>query len=334
VGDVWGGCRLTTVQLPEGGSVTVKAGGIGRAVIGKLVSTNDLSDCDLTLTPLLPAIPYPDGLDAAAKQDWVNKWFWSNAAENYRIWYRGTPQVESRFFGGSWPVKIGADGSFQIDDVPAGDYELVATFLAGQQGRARPGPISFDQTGIISKKFTMPDGDNLTALPALDLGAVGESGVNNAKTEEAAAKITVAEPSAHEPVTVGMASDRAAIRPGELFDLVVQVRIAEGHHIYPEWTSPSNTFAATKVNLALPEGITALSDWSFPPPVRTGSDWVYTNKIVLQRSFKVRSDVPAGALSIKGALRCQACNDQLCWPAKDLPLAATIQVGNPTKGNP
>jgi hypothetical protein len=330
IGDVWAGCRLAVVKAPEGGHAQVKAGGFGRAVMGKLVSTNNFANCIADLTPMLPPIPYPDGLDDAAKQKWVADWFWSEAGQKYRIWYGGTPQVESfRQFPHSWAVNVAADGSFQIDDVPAGDYTLSANFrdpsdkypgMAMRLGR---------NAAALTYKFTVPPGDDLPTLPALELGTIGET------KPAPEIEVDVAEPSAQVPVTVGISSSPRSVQPGQFFDVLVRARIAEGHHIYAANPFSTNVFIPTTAKLTLPEGVEAVSDWITPAVSRAKDrELIYTNSIVFHQSLKVNPKARPGPVSIKGELRCQACNDQLCWPPKNLPFSTAVTIEPSSKGTP
>lgn len=328
LGDVWAGCRLAVVNAPEGGRAQVKAGGNGRTVRGKLVSTNDFSNCDLRLSAVLPGIPYPDGLDGAAKQEWAAKWFWSDAGAKYRIWYGGTPQADIfRQSLRSWQVKVEADGTFQIDDVPPAHYRLNATF---QVKGENPWGGTFQQGGesrAPTHTFSIPPGDNLPEMPALDLGTIGEI--------KPLVEIAVAEPSAKEPVTVAMKTDRPSARPGEVFEITVRARIAEDHHIYAANAANSKTFTPTTLKLTLPDGVETASEWSMPVTTQAADgEYIFTNSVTFHRSLKVRADAAGGPLSINGELKCQACNGQLCWPPKTFPLSTTFTVQPQLKGTP
>jgi hypothetical protein len=331
LGDVWAGCRLLVVKVPEGETVTVKARGSGRTVTGRFVSTNDFSKCLATLTQTVPPVPYPDGLDAAAKDKWAAEWFWSDAGEKYRIWLQGPPQTGASMYSHSahsWAVKVGTDGSFEIPDVPDGAYTLRADFLSSEEtgGFGRYVPGLRNKTGGLTYDFMVQPGDNLSALPPQDLGTIGDAPPDM--------EFPVAEPSAHEPVTVAMKADHAGMNPGETFQLVVRVRIAEGHHIYGP-TPKSKTFTGTSVSLDLPAGVEAVSDWSQPAAVQApDGELIYTNSISFSRSFKTSTAAGSGPISLKGGLHYQVCNDQLCWPPKTIPLSATLAVGHSSNGTP
>jgi hypothetical protein len=330
-GDVWAGCRLLVVDVPEGQTVSVKAGGIGRTVSGRFNSTNDFLKCLATLTRLLPPVPYPDGLDAAAKDVWAAGWFWSDAAEPYRIWLGGPPQSEapkfSRPTGHTWAVKVATDGTFEISDVPAGTYALEANFMSPPQTGFFPmnGSRMGSESDRLTCNFTVLPGDNLPVLPPQDLGIIGDT----LKEVE----FPVTEPSPHEPVTFAIKTDPAEVKPGDTFQVLVRVRIAKGHHIYAA-VPKSKAFTGTSISLRLPPGVEAISDWSEPAAVRAqDGELVYTNSILYGRSFKL-SPTAVGPVWLKGEVHYQACNDQLCWPPKTLTFSAPLSIRQPPNGTP
>jgi hypothetical protein len=316
------------VNVPEGGTVSVNAGGNGRTVIGRLVSTNDFSTCLATLTRPLPPIPFPAGLDATAINKWAAGWFWSDAAEPYRIWLGGPPQADTppynRQNSHSWAVKINPDGSFEIPDVPAGTYMLVARF----SDQATPGAFGPRMNAAdpklksVTQAFTVEPGANLPDLPPQDLGLIG-----NAAT--VTADIPVAEPSAHDPVTVALATDPAQVKPGGIFQVLLRARVADGYHIYAA-TPRSKTFTGTSISLKLPDGVESVSNWSTPAAISASDgELIFTNSVTFSRSLKVNAEAASGPLSFTGELRFQACNDQLCWPPKTIPFSATLTVQPP-----
>lgn len=163
-------------------------------------------------------------------------------------------------------------------------------------------------------------------LCLLSLG-LGLPGGGCAKLSPAANPIlAAAEPSRTNPVTAAMQPDPPYVRPGETFQLLVRVRIAGGHHIYGTNASPA-PFSPTTLTLILPEDLQPAGDWIAPRPTvtKTGAG-IYTDSVLFRRPLKVRSNAPLGELSIKGDILCQACTDELCWPAGKIALSASVAV--------
>jgi len=159
------------------------------------------------------------------------------------------------------------------------------------------------------------------------LGTIGES-------IPASVEIPAAEPSAHEPVTAAMKADPAPVKAGNTFQLLVRIRIADGHHIYGA-NPKSKTFTGTSVSLELPDGIESVADWTAPTPsVAPDGEPVYTNSVTFSRTLKLNGAAASGALSLKGELRFQVCDDQLCWPPKTIAIASTVTVQPTSKGTP
>jgi DsbC/DsbD-like thiol-disulfide interchange protein len=129
-------------------------------------------------------------------------------------------------------------------------------------------------------------------------------------------------------------TDRGEVAPGETFEVLVRVRIAAGHHIYAA-TPKSKAFTGTRVSLVLPSGVEAVSGWSEPAAVQArDGEMVYTNSVSYSRTFKLGSATVASPILLKGKLRYQACNDQLCWPPKTIPFSATLTVQQLSRGTP
>jgi hypothetical protein len=159
---------------------------------------------------------------------------------------------------------------------------------------------------------------------AMALGLIGSGCVDIARTGFPA--IPVADPSRAEPVTAGMQADRSVLSAGETFRILVRLRIAGGHYIYSTNT-PHGPFTPLTLKVVLPAGLEPAGDWMAPrPTVTKAGEEIYTDSALLWRRVRVRLNAPTGSLSIKGELRCQACAEDVCWPAAEIPLAVTVQV--------
>lgn len=130
------GRRLTTVKLNAGENKRVKLGGIGTTLGGSLEKLPGMDDeawkrVQATVFPVLPEVPVPDHLRGVAQAEWVEKWFWSDAAENYRMWTGRPPEAldstgRLTTFEGGWAVDVSEGGRFEIEDLPPGQYRLLA----------------------------------------------------------------------------------------------------------------------------------------------------------------------------------------------------------------
>jgi hypothetical protein len=273
----------------------------------------------LSVTPELPPIPYPAGLDAEAKQAWVKEWFWSEAGAPYRIWLGGSPQImpDGRDFLNqhSWAVSVASDGTFHIPDLPPGKYTLSAWLFEEPQQR----PPRQHLPPQVSLKFIVPDGTDLAGLPPLDVGELRT-------VPGSSAQISVPEPTRTEPVTARMQASRETLRAGDAFELLVRVRIAGEHHIYA-LNSAQKPFIPTTLKLVMPDGVEATEDWSAPQPGQ-GKDGekIYTDTILFRRPMKLRTGVHDDKLSFSGELRYQACTGELCWPPGTIALSTTVSV--------
>jgi hypothetical protein len=115
---------MTPAEFPAGKTVHIDLGGTGRPVLGKL----------------LP----PEGFRGQVR--------WNFAHVDARS--SGPGATESAHF---LSATVARDGSFHLDDVPAGDYLLTVMFMQDEVG------------GLWNHKFSVPSGGD-AANPPVDLG--------------------------------------------------------------------------------------------------------------------------------------------------------------------
>ena len=124
--------RLAAIKTPPfainpGETARVELGGTGRPVVGRLAGPDgagasaDFADTRGTLSLKLPEIPRPVGFefwDARRQQDFMAT-YWKSPEGRAR-------RQQARTFA----FRVSPDGGFRVEDVPPGDYELVAEVLA------------------------------------------------------------------------------------------------------------------------------------------------------------------------------------------------------------
>jgi hypothetical protein len=145
------------VQIENGKTTQVDLSTGKNAVIGKIAMPPGASaDSPLTILRLRPVVadpPYPPNLTQDQCRSWLQTWRQTPEGKAY-----GTKATEI-------PFTLDASGSFRIDDVSPGNYQLIAVFLrslpTGPQAKA-------DVLGAVQRKFelanTMGDFD-LGILP-------------------------------------------------------------------------------------------------------------------------------------------------------------------------
>ena len=126
-------------QLPADKTTQIELGGTGRAVIGKLqppagfvgVFKWRLAELHVqswsTLGPM-PAIDEPPAeiaKDAAQRAAWFEEWKKTAAGKAFIEWVTASNAEKQRIYAlPSYEASINRDGTFRLDDLPAGDYEL------------------------------------------------------------------------------------------------------------------------------------------------------------------------------------------------------------------
>ena len=153
------------VDVEGGKTTTVILGGTGRPVVGRIVMPKNL---DMTLADVQvmygrisverPKPPYPDNYDsmgADQQQAWKRNWARTPAGEAYR---RGPT---------SFAVAMESDGSFRVDDVPAGAHSLNVQLTPKDRSVCGGRPI-----GRAYKKFEIPEMPGGRSDEPFDLGEV------------------------------------------------------------------------------------------------------------------------------------------------------------------
>ncbi len=130
------GARSYSITLEPGKTTTVNLGGSGRAVIGKLLA--------------------PDTYEKAIPE-------WNNGS----LWLRRNgdiPGVADESFG----FRVEPDGTFRVDDLPSGTYQLFITVKELGSDRFADGPL----IGTLTKEFVIPPMDSGRSDKPLDLGEI------------------------------------------------------------------------------------------------------------------------------------------------------------------
>jgi beta-lactamase regulating signal transducer with metallopeptidase domain len=172
--NTWTHCR--PIDLPPGKTVRVDLGGTGRSVVGKLTPPSGLDvqvDWNFALAQLVPTLPdpppapIPDEIrdDDKARTAWGNEWL---ASDEGKAWQKQQEAHNALIYAmHRYAASIDPDGSFRLDDIPAGEYELTVRLQAAPAGGER-----FAQTviGTLRHVFTVPKMDGGRFDQPLDLG--------------------------------------------------------------------------------------------------------------------------------------------------------------------
>ncbi len=112
------------IEVQSGQTAEVIVGGKGRPVIGRLTRAPGLPEFPFQwvvarMWLAQPEPGFPEGFDdwdGARRKQWWDDYYQTDEGRRY---YEGAS---------SYAVKVGPDGSFRIDDVPEGQYWLVASY--------------------------------------------------------------------------------------------------------------------------------------------------------------------------------------------------------------
>lgn len=160
-------------EFTSGQTTTLKLGGTGRPVAGKLIAAADFKDKVLWNFVLIRAeadlpVPEPEEApadvqdDPVARKNWWDAWKTSEQGQKWLTDYREYNRIRSE--SPYITATVDRDGSFRIDDAPPGKYVLSARFSSSLD---RPSPGS-----LRNVKFEVPSVEEGQPTEALNLGTL------------------------------------------------------------------------------------------------------------------------------------------------------------------
>jgi beta-lactamase regulating signal transducer with metallopeptidase domain len=167
------------IELPAGETIKTDLGGTGQPVIGKLVPPKEFKgkvnwsfaevNVGTYLPPLpevaQPVVPKEIEQDPAKRQEWLRNWELTPPGKIWLSWKRTLKDRDNtRRSKPSFHASVDRDGSFRIDDMPAGNYEVRIWFHENAPGILRDFP------------FTVPPIEGPRSDIPLDLGVLTLTG--------------------------------------------------------------------------------------------------------------------------------------------------------------
>ncbi len=136
--EVTSSCRLP-VNFDAGKTTHIDIGGTGRPVVGQLLPPKGFEGqfkwqfMEILVQPYAPNLPPPQvppipadvAPDPVKRTAWFLQWQQTDAGKVYTAWAQMMKAAQdARNSGPLFTATVNRDGSFQIDDVPAGNYML------------------------------------------------------------------------------------------------------------------------------------------------------------------------------------------------------------------
>ena len=184
-----GSSHAKVVTAEPGQTVEVNIGGGGRAVVGRIDIPSDvkkgswmIGDASLRTIVKPPKMDVPTAdlqkMTMEERMAWFEKWKQSPEGKAFEEEQRKY-QEQSKYYG----VRVESDGSFRVDDVPAGAYTLNIT-LTDMPPANRGGPG--DEIAVTTHQFTMPPIAGGVSDEAFDLATLPVTRINRIKVGEVA----------------------------------------------------------------------------------------------------------------------------------------------------
>jgi hypothetical protein len=156
----------TSVQVQAGTTLRVQIGGTGRTLLGRFVFPDANRAVNwsrqmgfASIATKLARLPVPSGLSAGDMQKWQME-FWQSE--------EGLARTRAMR---SFPLEIQPDGSFTIEDVPPGAYELNAQLADSPIDPMSPRSLG-KPLGFIHQDVTVPEPADSQSTEPFDVGTV------------------------------------------------------------------------------------------------------------------------------------------------------------------
>jgi len=154
--------HVTLLEIQPGATAVVQIGGTGSIVSGRLALSGPEQATDwskrLVYAVVRTRIPYPPGLSLSARPEWLRQ-------------YEQTEEGRARI--GDWSqfaLDAQSDGSFTVEDVPPGDYEVCGQLLDAPLNPAVG--IKGHVIGSFRQEVAVPQPADAASTGKIDMGIV------------------------------------------------------------------------------------------------------------------------------------------------------------------
>jgi DsbC/DsbD-like thiol-disulfide interchange protein len=121
------------------------------------------------------------------------------------------------------------------------------------------------------------------------------------------------------------------LKVGSTADAAVEIVVQDGFHVHANPPSLPN-FIATQVTLESSNGL-AVGKPVYPAPTANKkfqfSDAplaVYEGRVIVKVPVKAPPGAPVGSFSLKGKVRAQPCDEEVCYPPRNLEVSIPVMV--------
>jgi peroxiredoxin len=151
--------QTMNAQVHPGEALHVQIGGMGRPVVGHLIVPGELAKrddwefglCNVSVAAKPLPLPMPDNVKKASLED-QQKWYATFNASEAGKKFAAAQWKQALTDHRQFPMEIQRDGSFRIDDVPAGDFKLYSEIIS----KGGNGHKAGDTLASIDSSFTVP----------------------------------------------------------------------------------------------------------------------------------------------------------------------------------